>query len=78
MPLVSKLIVAAVTVICAVAAGAMFWLRRETRGRARAETQLDNAREVIDAVKKANTARDRLRADPAFRDKLRARFRRDP
>lgn len=61
----------------AVAVAALFFLRRDSRKRGEAEAVNKAQSEVLDDVEKANDARDRLRADPDYAEKVRNRFTRD-
>ena len=56
----------------------LIWaLRRDATAKGKAETQAENYEHVLDNIKEANAARDRLSNDPAYSDKLRDKYRRD-
>lgn len=63
----------------AILAFAAFWLllhkvQAATKARAEAETRNEQSEKVLDEIDKANTARDRLRSDPVYADKLRDKY----
>ena len=66
----------------AILAFAAFWLllhklQAATKARAEAETKNEQSEKVLDEVGKSNAARDRLRSDSEFADKLRDKYQRD-
>lgn len=56
----------------------LLWvLRRETLSRGKAEKSAEGYEHVLDNIKEANAAHDRLKYDPAYADRVRKRFSRD-
>lgn len=63
----------------ALLAFAAFWLllhylKKETAARAKAEHKNEQSEKVLDEIDTANAARDRLRSDPDYADKLRDKY----
>lgn len=55
----------------------LVYLQRQTLKRGQLEVANETQDGVIKDVEKANTVRDRFRADPAYRDRVQKRFERD-
>lgn len=52
-------------------------LQAATKARAEAETKNEQSEKVLDEVGESNAARDRLRSDRDYADKLRDKYQRD-